>query len=92
MSDIEGKAAREAASECGQGASFKNLQQCRYATLHLQKTVSASGASEPALSLSNRSAAIETRSLPALLAPTLVALPSISAIPFLDSWFPDFLI
>src|SRR5437764_5721583 len=25
MSDIEGKAAREAASECGQGASFKNL-------------------------------------------------------------------
>src|SRR5437762_5110208 len=47
MSDIEGKAAREAASECGQGASFKNLQQCRYATLHLQKTVSASAASEP---------------------------------------------
>ena len=25
MSDIEGKVAREAMSECGQGASFKNL-------------------------------------------------------------------
>jgi hypothetical protein len=38
---------------------------------------------------SNSNSCFETRSAPSLTAATPAALPSISEIPFLDSWVPD---